>query len=101
MKLSKSDIQMNLTGVPGWSVQSDALVRDYELESFPDVVAFVTRLGFEAEKADHHPDLTIGYRKITVTWSTHSEGGITAKDFEGAAATDRIVKAFPHRVRSA
>ena len=55
---------------------------------------FATRLAFSAEAADHHPDLLISYRKVTVTWSTHSEGGITAKDFDAAKDTDRLARVF-------
>ena len=71
---------------------SDALVKTFTFESFPDAIAYVTRLAFDAQEADHHPDLTISYKKVTVTWSTHSEGGVTDKDFEGAKQSDRIAK---------
>ena len=97
MKLSQIDIETRLASVPGWSVKGDALIRVYKFATFPDVVAFVTRLGFSAEAHDHHPDMTISYRTITVTWSTHSEGGITEKDFAGAADVDRIASAFPQK----
>lgn len=95
MKLPTTDIATRLKNLPGWAVEHDALVRTIEFPSFPDALAFAVRLGFDAEAADHHPDLTIRYRKVTVTWSTHSEGGITTKDFDGAAATDRAARAFP------
>jgi 4a-hydroxytetrahydrobiopterin dehydratase len=97
VKLSKSKIATRLARAPGWSVKANALVRQYGFESFPDVVAFVTRLGFDAQANDHHPDMTISYRKITVAWSTHSAGGITQKDFAGAADADRIARAFPQK----
>jgi len=94
MKLPKSEIKTRLAGAPQWSAKAGALVRMLEFKSFPDVVAFVTRLGFDAEANDHHPDLAISYRKVTVTWSTHSEGGITAKDFDAAKATDVLATVF-------
>jgi 4a-hydroxytetrahydrobiopterin dehydratase len=50
----------------------------------------VDRLAPEAEAADHHPDILINYKRVTLTYSTHSEGGLTAKDFEGAAMADRV-----------
>ena len=90
MKLSESDIRQRLAGLSGWSYRDNALVREFALPSFPDAIAFVTRLAFDAEAADHHPDLTVKYRKVTVTWSTHSAGGVTAKDFDGVAKTDAI-----------
>ena len=58
-----------------------------------DGVAFVNRLVPGAEAADHHPDILINYKRVTLTYSTHSEGGLTAKDFEGAAIADAHVAA--------
>ena len=89
-KLSKSVIAKRLDSVPGWSYRNDALVRKYTFASFPDAIAFVTRLGFDAEANDHHPDLHIDYKRVTVGWSTHSEGGVTEKDFAGARQSDMI-----------
>ena len=97
MKLPKSEVEARLAGVSGWTVKGDALVRVIEFPSFPDVIAFVTRLGFDAQANDHHPDLAISYRKVTVTWSTHSDGGITAKDFDGAQNTDLLSRRFQVR----
>ena len=57
----------------------------------PEAIAFVDRLAPEAEAADHHPDILINYKRVTLTYSTHSEGGLTDKDFAGAAAADRLV----------
>jgi 4a-hydroxytetrahydrobiopterin dehydratase len=81
--------------LPGWTVEHDRLVRQYTFASFPDAVAFVTRLAFEAEAADHHPDLQISYRRVTVTWTTHSARGLTEKDVAGALRTESIVEASP------
>ncbi len=90
MKLTPSEVESRLTQRPGWTVRGDALVRLFTFMSFADAIAFVTRLGFDAEAADHHPDLAISYRKVTVTWSTHSDGGITEKDFVGTEQADAI-----------
>ena len=86
MKLTDQDIESKLAGLSGWAVDGAALVRTYTFPTFPDAIAFVTRLAFEAEAADHHPDLTVSHRRVRVAWSTHSAGGITDKDFAGAAA---------------
>ncbi|MEO8483990.1 MAG: 4a-hydroxytetrahydrobiopterin dehydratase [Acidobacteriota bacterium] len=94
MKLPMSEVETRLADLPGWSVKNHALVRTLEFPSFPDAIAFVTRLAFDAQQNDHHPDLTVSYRKVTVTWSTHSDGGITAKDIDGAHTTDAVAKAF-------
>lgn len=90
--LSADAIHNALGDLPGWSTDGRALVRQYTFPSFPDAIAFATRLAFDAEAADHHPDLLISYRKVTVTWSTHSEGGVTEKDLAGARASDAAAR---------
>lgn len=92
MKLSHQKIRARLARLPGWSFLGDALVRQYTFPSFPDAIAFVTRLAFDAQAADHHPDLLISYKRVTVTWSTHSAGGVTEKDFAGARQSDLQAK---------
>ena len=94
MRLTEHDIALRLLTMPGWLFEGDALKRKFELASFPDAIAFVTRLAFDAEAADHHPDLTISYKRVTVSWSTHSEDGVTEKDFAGAAQSDKVAAAF-------
>jgi 4a-hydroxytetrahydrobiopterin dehydratase len=94
MKLSPHDVTARLAALPEWRYEDEALTRRYVLSSFPDAIAFVTRLAFDAEAADHHPDLTVNYKRVTVRWTTHSEGGVTEKDFAGAAQSDKIAQAF-------
>jgi 4a-hydroxytetrahydrobiopterin dehydratase len=89
-KLTADRVETLLQTAPGWAVQADAIVREFAFPGFPDAVAFVVRLGFSAEAADHHPDLTINYKRVRVTYSTHSEGGLTEKDFEGARTANRL-----------
>ena len=60
------------------------------LRRFPDAVAFVVRLAFGAEMADHHPDITINYKRVTLSYSTHSAGGITQQDFDGAKTAEPL-----------
>lgn len=79
-----------LAELPGWTLEDSAIQRVFLFPAFPDAVAFVVRLGFEAEAADHHPDMLINYRKVTVTYTTHSAGGLTEKDFDGADVANRI-----------
>ena len=74
-------IRQMLADVPeGWTVVDDALEREFELESFPAAIAFVGRVADLAESENHHPDIDIRYRRITLRWTTHSEGGITDRD---------------------
>ena len=77
----------------GWEEKDDALVREFEFASFPKAIEFVDRLAAAAEAANHHPDIDIRYRKVTVRWTTHSEGGITARDREMAERTASLASA--------
>jgi 4a-hydroxytetrahydrobiopterin dehydratase len=76
-----------------WQEQDDALVREFELPSFPAAIDFVVRLGELAENEDHHPDIDVRYRRVTVRWTTHSEGGITDKDRRMAERTSALAAA--------
>lgn len=77
----------------GWEEQDDALVREFELPSFPAAIEFVDRLAELAESESHHPDIDIRYRRVTVRWTTHSEGGITEKDRQMAERTSPLAAA--------
>ena len=90
-KLSDDEIHEALERVPGWSREGDAIVRTYELETFPAVIDFVVRIAGIAEEADHHPDLDIRYRQLRIVLSTHSEGGVTGADFQLAARIDGLL----------
>lgn len=92
-KLDEAGIRKRLEGTQGWVLDGAAIRRQFTLASFPDAIAFVTRLAFDAEAADHHPDILINYKRVTLTYSTHSEGGLTQKDFDGARTADALAKA--------
>lgn len=90
MKLSQVEIAERMKTVPGWTLEQDAIKKQFTFTGFPEAVGFVNRLVPEAEAADHHPDIQINYKRVTLVYSTHSEGGLTGKDFAGAAMADRI-----------
>jgi 4a-hydroxytetrahydrobiopterin dehydratase len=90
MKLSKQEIDQRMSTVRGWTLDGDAIRKQFTFGSFPEAVAFVNRVAPEAEAADHHPDILINYKRVTLTYSTHSEGGLTEKDFRGATLADRL-----------
>ena len=94
MKLTQAEIDHALAGLSGWAKKGEGLVRQFTFASFRDAIAFTTRLAFDAEAADHHPDLLISYKRVTVTWSTHDAGGVTKKDVEGVKATDAVAAVF-------
>jgi len=75
----------------GWPEVDNALERQFEFASFPDAIAFVDRLAEVAEAENHHPDIDIRFRRVTVRWSTHSAGGVTERDQELAARTDGLI----------
>ena len=93
-KLSDDQVNARLPKLQGWARQGDALTRTFAFRTYADAVAFLVRVAFDAEANDHHPDVSWSYRKVTLNWSTHSEGGITPKDFDGAAAADRAAEAL-------
>ena len=92
MKLSGAEAQRRLGDLNGWTFDGDAIRKQFTFGNFLEAIAFVNRLAPEAEAADHHPDILINYKRVTLTYSTHSEGGLTEKDFAGAATTDRLVE---------
>jgi 4a-hydroxytetrahydrobiopterin dehydratase len=87
--LSKAEIDEQLKTLNGWTLDGKAIRKQFTFKGFPEAVAFVNRLVPDAESADHHPDITINYRRVTLSWSTHDEGGLTAKDIAGAKTADR------------
>jgi 4a-hydroxytetrahydrobiopterin dehydratase len=93
-RLTNAEIDVRLKSVPLWTRDGDRIRRQFECATFPDAMAFLLRVGFDAEAADHHPDIAVEYRKVTLTFSTHSDGGLTEKDFVGAAAADKTAARF-------
>jgi len=75
----------------GWAEIEGALERTFELETFVDAIAFVNRVAELAEAENHHPDIRIDYRNVTLRWWTHSAGGITDRDVELAGRSGDLV----------
>lgn len=88
--LSEKEIQENLTKLEGWQVKKDEITKTYTHKDFIDSISFVSRVAIIAEKSNHHPDILIQYNKVTLTLSTHSEGGLTENDFNLARKIDRV-----------
>jgi 4a-hydroxytetrahydrobiopterin dehydratase len=91
-RLSLGEAEQRIKTLQGWTLEGDAIRKQFTFKDFLEAIAFVNRLAPVAEAADHHPDIVINYKRVTLTYSTHSEGGLTVKDFEGAAAADRLAK---------
>jgi 4a-hydroxytetrahydrobiopterin dehydratase len=90
--LSDSEIEGRLAELPGWERSGPVIAKRFERGDFVGSVEFAKRLVEPAEEMNHHPDLEISWDTVTVKLSTHSEGGLTASDFELAAKIDALGK---------
>jgi 4a-hydroxytetrahydrobiopterin dehydratase len=88
--MSDDEVKDRLSKMGGWEREGDALVHQFEFANFVGSVDFVNRITPIAEEMNHHPDLEISWNKVTVSLSTHSEGGITENDFKLAAKIDSV-----------
>jgi len=88
MPLDDNDIAARLGRLAGWQREGDAITKEFRFPDFRAAVAFVNKVADAAERADHHPDITINYDRVRMTLSTHSEGGLTEKDFALASEID-------------
>jgi 4a-hydroxytetrahydrobiopterin dehydratase len=88
--LSEKEIQARLVSVPDWQIESHELVRTFLFKDFRSSLAFVNKVGDQAENVGHHPDIDIRYNKVRLALVTHDASGITQKDFEFAAAADKL-----------
>ncbi|PZF83529.1 4a-hydroxytetrahydrobiopterin dehydratase [Jiangella anatolica] len=91
-RLDEDGVRAALAGLPGWSGDTSAISRDVEAPDFLTGIRIVDDVAAAAEAADHHPDIDIRWRTLTFTLSTHSEGGVTSKDVDLAAAIDAIAE---------
>jgi len=97
-RLSATEAEQRVKSVRGWRLEGDQITKQFTFRDFPDAVRFINALVPGAESADHHPDILINYKRVTLTYSTHSEGGLTEKDFAGAAMADRVADASQKNV---
>ena len=94
--LTADEISSGLEALQGWKVEGKTIRKEFVFQDFPEAVLFVSALVPGAEDADHHPDIEIHYKRVMLSYSTHSEGGITAKDLDGAAMADSVAGNLPH-----
>ena len=89
--LTGKEVQDALGGLTGWKFEADALVKTYTFKTFREAFSFMTRVAFEAEELNHHPDWTNVYNRVVVRLNTHDAGGkVTAKDVELAKRFEKI-----------
>ena len=89
MKLNEEQISQSL--VDGWRRESEEIVRDFKFPDFKSAMAFVNQVAEEAEAMNHHPDILIhGWNNVRLSVTTHSEGGLTAMDFQLAGRINSL-----------
>ncbi len=94
--LVPTEIEAALGRLPGWRLEQEAgsaIRKEFKFKDFPEAFGFMARVALAAEKADHHPDWSNSYNRVTVTLSTHSEGGVTGKDIALAEAIEKAAGA--------
>jgi len=92
-KLSKEQIEYNISKLPGWKLNGNCIERTIEFISFKEAISFVNQIAEFADEMDHHPKINIDFRQVKLSLITHSSGGLTGKDF---ALAQRINKLIPY-----
>jgi 4a-hydroxytetrahydrobiopterin dehydratase len=91
MKLSEEQINKRLPQASGWNRNGDWLVRDFKFKDFKSAMEFVNRVAEEAEAMDHHPDILIhGWNNVRLSVMTHSQSGLTERDFKLAERVNQL-----------
>ncbi|MEX0773246.1 MAG: 4a-hydroxytetrahydrobiopterin dehydratase [Balneolales bacterium] len=89
--LDQQEVQQGLSQLNGWIAEDDKLKKNFKFKNFREAIAFISRIAFEAEELNHHPDLFNSYNKVSINLSTHDAGGkITQKDIGLAKKIDEI-----------
>lgn len=94
MRLSESEIESRLQDLPGWDGDDEELERAYSFADFKEAMFFVNAVAGVAEAMNHHPEIEISYNEVEIELTTHSEGGVTEKDFELAVRIEQIANAL-------
>lgn len=89
-KLSEPEIEAALADRPGWSRAGDGIERRFDFETYQEGLVFAAAVGYVADRLNHHPDLLVGYRKVTVSVTTHAVDGLSPYDFELAGRVDGL-----------
>ena len=92
IKLSKDDIEKRLLRFPDWDYFDNAIHAEFEFDNFKDCFSAMSRIAFECENLNHHPNWTNIYNVLTISLYTHEAGGVTEKDFKLVDAIEAIVE---------
>jgi 4a-hydroxytetrahydrobiopterin dehydratase len=90
MKLNSEQIEQKLAQTDHWELSDGKISRSLNFNDFKEGMVFVNRVADEAEKMDHHPDILISYNKVELSLVTHSERGLTDKDFALAQKINQL-----------
>jgi 4a-hydroxytetrahydrobiopterin dehydratase len=88
--LTDAEIDDRLSRYEGWERRGDAIRKVFKFDDFRGSIDFITRITPVAEEMNHHPDLAVSWNSVTVSLSTHSQGGVTDSDFELASEIDDL-----------
>ncbi len=89
--LTQAELEKGLAVMDGWTFEDNSIHTSFEFENFKDAFSVMTRIAFEAERLNHHPDWSNVYNTLNISLSTHDAGGVTQKDFELAKIIDELV----------
>lgn len=90
--LNEADVQQALMALPGWQLEGRELTKQFPFASYLAVIAFVNQVARLAEEMNHHPDLLVSWRKVTVHLTTHSAGGLTKLDLDLARCLEPVAQ---------
>jgi len=89
--LTDTEVNAQLDQIPGWAYTGHKLIKTFKFSNFREALAFIVRIGFEAEGMDHHPEIKNVYNKVDLALNTHDAGGrVTALDIELARRIEKI-----------
>jgi 4a-hydroxytetrahydrobiopterin dehydratase len=89
--LSRADAEAYTGELPGWTLGETGIAKTFSFANYHETMAFVNAVAWIAHREDHHPDLTVGYNRCHVEWSTHSVGGLSENDLICAAKVEALV----------
>lgn len=89
--LTEKEISSALEGLDGWERKEEEIEKTFVFRNFVDSMGFANKVALLSERADHHPDILIRWNKVSITLSTHSEGGITGKDLNLAEEIEMVL----------
>ena len=89
-KLDDSKIGQHLAKLKGWTRDGDEIKKSFTFKNFYETIGFVNAVAYIANQLDHHPDMEVGYNKLSIRFSTHSVGGLSENDFLAAGKIDAL-----------